>query len=127
MKAHLRDRWRLPTGGVIVIEQTEALVTIDVNSARSTSGADIEETALETNLEAVEAIAKQLKVRDIGGLIVIDLIDMSSSKSRKSVERKLAEALESDRARTRIGKVSQFGLLEMSRQRLRSSIEESNS
>ncbi len=117
---------RLPTGGVIVIEQTEALVTIDVNSARSTSGADIEETALETNLEAVEAIAKQLKVRDIGGLIVIDLIDMGSSKSRKSVERKFAEALESDRARTRIGKVSQFGLLEMSRQRLRSSIEETN-
>ncbi len=116
----------LPNGGVIVIEQTEAMVTIDVNSARSTKGADIEETALQTNLEAVEQIAKQLKVRDIGGLIVIDLIDMSSSRSRKKVERQLMESVETDRARTRIGKISQFGLLEMSRQRLRSSIEESS-
>ena len=116
----------LPNGGVIVIEQTEAMVTIDVNSARSTKGADIEETALQTNLEAVEQIAKQLKVRDIGGLIVIDLIDMNSSRNRKKVERQLMEAVETDRARTRIGKISQFGLLEMSRQRLRSSIEESS-
>ncbi len=116
----------LPNGGVIVIEQTEAMVTIDVNSARSTKGADIEETALETNLEAVEQVAKQLKVRDIGGLIVIDFIDMSSARNRKKVEKHLSEAVESDRARTRIGKISQFGLLEMSRQRLRSSIEESS-
>ena len=116
----------LPTGGVIVIEQTEAMVTIDVNSARSTKGADIEETALETNLEAVEQIAKQLKVRDIGGLIVIDLIDMNSARNRKKVEKHFQQAVESDRARTRIGKISQFGLLEMSRQRLRSSIEESS-
>ena len=116
----------LPQGGVIVIEQTEAMVTIDVNSARSTKGADIEETALQTNLEAVEQIAKQLKVRDIGGLIVIDLIDMNSSRNRKKVEKQLIQSVETDRARTRIGKISQFGLLEMSRQRLRSSIEESS-
>ncbi len=117
---------KLPTGGVIVIEQTEALVTIDVNSARSTKGADIEETALETNLEAVEQVAKHLRVRDIGGLIVIDLIDMSSPRNRRAVEKRLLESVESDRARTRIGRISQFGLLEMSRQRLRSSIEESS-
>ncbi len=117
---------RLPNGGVIVIEQTEAMVTIDVNSARSTKGADIEETALQTNLEAVEHIAKQLKVRDIGGLIVIDLIDMNSQRNRKKVEKQLTQSVETDRARTRIGKISQFGLLEMSRQRLRSSIEESS-
>ncbi len=117
---------QLPTGGEIVIEQTEALVTIDVNSARSTKGADIEETALETNLEAVEHIAKQMRVRDIGGLIVIDLIDMTKPRNRRSVENRFSEAVESDRARTRIGRISQFGLLEMSRQRLRSSIEESS-
>ena len=102
------------------------MVTIDVNSARSTKGADIEETALQTNLEAVEQIAKQLKVRDVGGLIVIDLIDMNSSRNRKKVEKHLVQSVETDRARTRIGKISQFGLLEMSRQRLRSSIEESS-
>ena len=116
----------LPNGGVIVIEQTEAMVTIDVNSARSTKGADIEETAVQTNLEAVDQIAKQLRVRDIGGLIVIDFIDMNSSRNRKKIEKHFAEAVESDRARTRIGKISQFGLLELSRQRLRSSIEESS-
>ncbi len=116
----------LPNGGVIVIEQTEAMVTVDVNSARSTKGADIEETALQTNLEAVDQIAKQLKVRDIGGLIVVDFIDMNASRNRKKVEKHFAEAVETDRARTRIGKISQFGLLEMSRQRLRSSIEESS-
>ncbi len=116
----------LPNGGVIVIEQTEAMVTIDVNSARSTKGADIEETALQTNLEAVDQIAKQLRVRDIGGLIVIDFIDMNAARNRKKVEKYFAQAVETDRARTRIGKISQFGLLEMSRQRLRSSIEESS-
>lgn len=116
----------LPNGGVIVIEQTEAMVTIDVNSARSTKGADIEETAVQTNLEAVDQIAKQLRVRDIGGLIVIDFIDMNSSRNRKKIEKHFAEAVESDRSRTRIGKISQFGLLELSRQRLRSSIEESS-
>ena len=116
----------LPNGGVIVIEQTEAMVTIDVNSARSTKGADIEETAVQTNLEAVDQIAKQLRVRDIGGLIVIDFIDMNSSRNRRKIEKHFAEAVESDRARTRIGKISQFGLLELSRQRLRSSIEESS-
>lgn len=117
---------KLPNGGEIVIEQTEALVTIDVNSARSTKGADIEETALQTNLEAVDQIAKQLRVRDIGGLIVIDLIDMINKKNRKVVETRFGEAVESDRARTRLGRISSFGLLEMSRQRLRSSIEESS-
>lgn len=116
----------LPNGGVIVIEQTEAMVTIDVNSARSTKGADIEETAVQTNLEAVDQIAKQLRVRDIGGLIVIDFIDMNSPRNRRKIEKHFAEAVESDRARTRIGKISQFGLLELSRQRLRSSIEESS-
>ncbi len=116
----------LPGGGVIVIEQTEALVTIDVNSARSTKGADIEETALQTNLEAVDQVAKQLRVRDIGGLVVIDLIDMTAQRNRRTVEKRFVEAIESDRARTRVGRISQFGLLEMSRQRLRSSIEESS-
>ena len=116
----------LPGGGVIVIEQTEALVTIDVNSARSTKGADIEETALQTNLEAVDQIAKHLRVRDIGGLVVIDLIDMTAQRNRRTVEKRFVEAIESDRARTRVGRISQFGLLEMSRQRLRSSIEESS-
>ena len=116
----------LPGGGVIVIEQTEALVTIDVNSARSTKGADIEETALQTNLEAVDQLAKQLRMRDIGGLVVIDLIDMTAQRNRRTVEKRFVEAIESDRARTRVGRISQFGLLEMSRQRLRSSIEESS-
>ena len=117
---------KLPNGGVIVIEQTEALVTIDVNSARSTKGADIEETALQTNLEAADHIAKQLRVRDIGGLIVIDLIDMINKRNRRTIEKRISEAVESDRARTRVGRISSFGLLEMSRQRLRSSIEESS-
>jgi len=117
---------KLPNGGVIVIEQTEALVTIDVNSARSTKGADIEETALQTNLEAADQIAKQLRVRDIGGLIVIDLIDMINKRNRRTIEKRISEAVESDRARTRVGRISSFGLLEMSRQRLRSSIEESS-
>lgn len=116
----------LPGGGAIVIDQTEALVTIDVNSARATKGADIEETALKTNLEAVEQIAKQLRLRDIGGLIVIDLIDMSSSRNKKNVEQQFIESLRNDRARVRVGRISKFGLLEMSRQRMRSSIDENS-
>ncbi len=119
-------RVQLPNGGEIVIEQTEALVAIDVNSARSTKGADIEETAKRTNLEAVVQIAKQLRIRDIGGLIVIDLIDMSQIKNRRLVEERFLECVESDRARTRINRISQFGLLELSRQRMRSSIEDSS-
>ncbi len=116
----------LPSGGAIVIDQTEALVTIDVNSARATRGSDIEETAFQTNVEAVQQVAKQLRVRDIGGLIVIDLIDMSSQKHKRNVENEFIESLRSDRARVRVGRISKFGLLEMSRQRLRSSIEESS-
>ena len=116
----------LPNGGAIVIDQTEALVTIDVNSARATKGVDIEDTAFQTNMEAVEQIAKQLRVRDIGGLIVIDLIDMNTFRNKKNVEARFNDALRSDRARVQVGKISRFGLLEMSRQRLRSSIEESS-
>ncbi len=117
---------RLSSGGALVIDPTEAVVTIDVNSARSTKGADIEETALQTNLEAVDEIARQLRIRDIGGLIVIDLIDMTSSRNQRLVESRLQDALKSDRARVQVGRISRFGLLEMSRQRLRSSLGESN-
>jgi ribonuclease E len=107
-----------------VIDPTEALVSIDINSARATKGADIEETALNTNLEAAEEIARQLRLRDIGGLIVIDFIDMTSAKNQRAVEDRMREVLEGDRARVQIGRISRFGLLEMSRQRLRSSLEE---
>lgn len=117
---------RLPSGGSIVIDPTEALVSIDINSARSTRGSDIEETALQTNLEAAEEIARQLRLRDIGGLIVIDFIDMTPSKSRRAVEDCIAEALKADRARVQIGSISKFGLLEMSRQRLRPSLRETS-
>lgn len=111
---------RLPSGGSIVIDHTEALISIDINSAKATKGGDIEETALQTNLEAAEAIARQLRLRDIGGLIVIDFIDMGSTRNQRAVEQKLKEAMEVDRARVQIGKISsRFGLLEMSRQRLR--------
>ncbi|MCP3680733.1 MAG: Rne/Rng family ribonuclease [Gammaproteobacteria bacterium] len=110
----------LPSGGAIVIDQTEALTAIDINSARSTKGGDIEETAHTTNLEAADEIVKQLRLRDIGGLIVIDFIDMAESRNKRSVERRLREALSKDRARAQIGTISRFGLLEMSRQRLRS-------
>ena len=116
----------LPSGGSLVIDHTEALVSIDVNSARATKGSDIEETALQTNLEAVDELARQLRIRDLGGLIVIDLIDMSSSQNKKMVEARLHEAVRNDRARIQLGHISRFGLLEMSRQRLRSSISESN-
>ena len=115
---------KLPSGGSIVIDPTEALVAIDTNSARATKGADIEETALNTNLEAAEEIARQLRLRDVGGLIVIDFIDMSSTRNQRAVESKLRDALEADRARIQLGRISQFGLFEMSRQRLRPSLQE---
>ena len=117
---------RLPSGGSIVVGHTEALVSIDVNSARSTKGGDIEETALNTNLEAAGEIARQLRLRDVGGLIVIDFIDMSPARNQREVEGRLREALRHDRARVQIGRISRFGLLEMSRQRLRSSLGESS-
>lgn len=111
---------RLPSGGSISIDHTEALISIDVNSARATGGSDIEETAFNTNLEAAEEIARQLRLRDIGGLIVIDFIDMSQVKHQREVSHKLRDALEHDRARVQVGHITRFGLLEMSRQRLRS-------
>lgn len=116
----------LPSGGAIVIDHTEALVSIDINSARATKGHDIEETALNTNLEAADEIARQLRLRDLGGLIVIDFIDMLPSKHQRDVERRLKEALKVDRARVQVGRISRFGLLEMSRQRLRPSLGESS-
>ena len=115
---------RLPSGGAIVIDVTEALVSIDINSARSTKGADIEETALNTNLEAADEIARQLRIRDTGGLIVIDFIDMEQTKNQRAVETRMREALDADRAKVQIGRISRFGLLEMSRQRLRPSLDE---
>lgn len=114
----------LPSGGAIVIDHTEALVSVDVNSARATKGADIEETALRTNVEAADEIARQLRLRDLGGLIVIDFIDMESSKAQKDVETRLKDALRHDRARVQMGKISRFGLMELSRQRLRPSLSE---
>ena len=117
---------RLPSGGSIVIDPTEALVSIDINSARATKGGDIEETALQTNLEAAEEIARQLRLRDIGGLIVIDFIDMTPAKNQRAVEDRVRECLEADRARIQVGRISRFGLLEMSRQRLRPSLGESS-
>ncbi|HDS3812150.1 TPA: ribonuclease E, partial [Pseudomonas putida] len=116
----------LPSGGSIVIDPTEALVSIDINSARATKGSDIEETALQTNLEAAEEIARQLRLRDIGGLIVIDFIDMTPAKNQRAVEERVRECLEADRARVQVGRISRFGLLEMSRQRLRPSLGESS-
>src|SRR5690348_519094 len=117
---------QLPSGGSIVIDYTEALVSIDINSARATKGSDIETTALNTNLEAADEVARQLRIRDIGGLIVIDFIDMESSKNQREVEDRLRDAVKMDRARIQIGKLSRFGLLEMSRQRLRPSLGESS-
>jgi ribonuclease E len=116
----------LPSGGAIVIDHTEALTSIDINSARSTKGADIEETALNTNLEAADEIARQLRLRDLGGLFVIDFIDMTPSRNQREVENRLKEALKQDRARVQIGRISRFGLLEMSRQRLRPSLGEAS-
>jgi ribonuclease E len=116
----------LPSGGSIVVDHTEALVSIDINSARATKGSDIEATALNTNLEAADEIARQLRIRDLGGLIVIDFIDMGPQKNQRAVENRLREAVRQDRARVQIGKISRFGLLEMSRQRLRPSLGESS-
>lgn len=117
---------RLPSGGSIVIEPTEALITIDINSSRATKGSDIEDTALQTNLEAADEVARQLRLRDLGGLIVIDFIDMLASKNQRAVENRLRDAVKLDRARVQIGKISRFGLLEMSRQRIRPSLAESS-
>ncbi|MCP4695820.1 MAG: Rne/Rng family ribonuclease [Gammaproteobacteria bacterium] len=117
---------RLPSGGAIIIDHTEALLSIDINSARSTKGGDIEETALNTNLEAVEEIGRQLRLRDLGGLIVIDFIDMINHRNQREVESRMKEALKMDRARVQVGRISRFGLLEMSRQRLRPSLGESS-
>jgi len=118
---------KLPSGGSIVIDVTEALVSIDINSSRATKGGDIEETALQTNLEAADEIARQLRLRDMGGLVVIDFIDMQPVRNQREVENRVREALEMDRARVQIGRISRFGLLEMSRQRLRPSLGETHS
>lgn len=118
---------KLPSGGSIVIDVTEALVAIDINSSRATKGGDIEETALQTNLEAADEIARQLRLRDIGGLVVIDFIDMQPARNQRAVEQRVQQALEMDRARVQVGRISRFGLLEMSRQRLRPSLGETTS
>ncbi len=115
----------LPSGGSIVIDHTEALVAVDVNSARATKGGDIETTAFNTNMEAADEVARQLRLRDLGGLIVIDFIDMESAKNQREVETRLREALKYDRARVQLGKISRFGLMELSRQRLRPALAES--
>lgn len=115
----------LPSGGSIVIDHTEALTSIDINSARATKGSGIEDTAFNTNLEAAEEIARQLKIRDLGGLVVIDFIDMSNGRNQREVENRLKDSVKSDRARVQIGRISRFGLLEMSRQRLRPSLGDS--
>ncbi len=125
IEAAFRRELRLPSGGSIVIDHSEALTSIDINSARATKGSDIEETALNTNLEAADEIARQLRLRDLGGLFVIDFIDMTPSRNQREVENRLKEAMKEDRARVQIGRISRFGLLEMSRQRLRPSLGES--
>ncbi len=117
---------RLPSGGAVIIDHTEAMISIDINSARATAGSDVEETAFNTTLEAADEIATQFRLRDIGGLVVIDFIDMMSNRNQREVEERLKEALKLDRARIQVGRISRFGLLEMSRQRLRPSLEESS-
>ena len=117
---------KLPSGGSIVIDPTEALVSIDINSAKATKGSDIEETALHTNLEAADEIARQLRLRDIGGLIVVDFIDMTANRNQREVENRMRDALEIDRARVQVGRISRFGLMELSRQRLRPSLGETS-
>ena len=117
---------QLPSGGAIVIDHTEALVAVDVNSARSTRGSDIEETATRTNLEAADEVARQLRLRDLGGLIVIDFIDMENARNQRDVEQRLKDALKPDRARVQLGKISRFGLMELSRQRLRPALAEAS-
>ena len=114
----------LPSGGYLVINPTEALVSVDVNSGKATKGRHIEETALKTNLESAEEVARQLKLRDLGGLVVIDFIDMEDRRNNRKVEQKLKNALSSDRARIQVGRISSFGLLELSRQRLNPSLTE---
>ncbi len=126
IESAFRREVRLPSGGGIVIDHTEALISIDINSGRATKGNDIEETALSTNLEAADEIARQLRLRDSGGLIVVDFIDMGANRNQRTVEERMRKALSEDKARTRVGRISRFGLLEMSRQRLRSSLDESN-
>ena len=120
-----RREVQLPSGGAIVVDHTEALISIDINSARATKGSDIEETALHTNLEAADEIARQLRLRDLGGLVVIDFIDMMVTRNQREVENRLRDAVKVDRARVQIGRISRFGLLEMSRQRLKPSLGES--
>lgn len=122
IESAFRREVQLPSGGAIAIDNTEALISIDINSAKATKGGDIEETALQTNLEAADEIARQLRLRDIGGLIVIDFIDMLNQRNQRSVENQLRNALAMDRARVQVGRISRFGLLEMSRQRLRPSL-----
>lgn len=126
IEAAFQREIRLPSGGVIVIDHAEALTAIDINSSRATKGGDIEETALQTNLEAADEIARQLRLRDLGGLIVIDFIDMTPARNQREVENRLKDALKDDRARVQMGRISRFGLLEMSRQRLRASLGESS-
>lgn len=118
---------KLPSGGAIVIDVTEALISIDINSSRATKGGDIEETALQTNLEAADEVARQLRLRDMGGLVVIDFIDMQAVRNQREVETRMKDALSMDRARVQVGRISRFGLLEMSRQRLRPSLDETTS
>lgn len=122
IEAAYQHEVRLPSGGSIVIDHTEALVAIDINSSRATKGGNIEETALQTNLEAADEIARQLRIRDIGGLVVIDFIDMTPTRNQREVENRLRDALALDRARIQVGRISRFGLLEMSRQRLRAAL-----
>jgi len=126
IESAFRREVRLPSGGALVIDHTEALISIDINSAKATKGHDIEETATNTNLEAADEVARQLRLRDLGGLVVIDFIDMMASKHQRAVENRLREALKQDRARVQIGRISKFGHLEMSRQRLRPSLGESS-
>ncbi|MBI5451527.1 MAG: Rne/Rng family ribonuclease [Gammaproteobacteria bacterium] len=126
IEAAYQHEVRLPSGGSIVIDHTEALVSIDINSSRATKGGDIEETALHTNLEAADEIARQLRLRDLGGLVVIDFIDMTPAKNQREVENRLRDALKEDRARIQVGRISRFGLLEMSRQRLQTSLGEAS-
>jgi len=126
IESAFRHEVRLPSGGALVIDPTEALISIDVNSARANKGGDIEETALNTNLEAAEEIARQLRLRDLGGLVVIDFIDMGPSRNQREVENRLRDHLKADRARVQVGRISRFGLLEMSRQRLRPALGEAH-
>ena len=126
IESAFRREVRLQSGGEIVIDHTEALISVDINSGRATKGSDIEETALNTNLEAANEIARQLRLRDSGGLIVVDFIDMASNRNQRTVEEHMRKALSVDKARTQVGRISRFGLLEMSRQRLRSSLGESS-